>query len=288
MWTVFVAFVVALVAGLLAGGIVPLMVIVAQGGGHFQSGETIREKLLAEVSRPAILLTSGAATQTMLLLTALSAAILSPVPVVRRLRLNPSSLSPFGYLVAPIGATAVSFLFAGLVALLKIPESGTLKLLGESIRRLSPIEVVAGVLIVGVMPGFAEEFVFRGYAQTRLVERWGRWPGIVIASALFGVMHLDLLQGTFAMGFGLYIGYVAEKARSIRPTMVCHAVNNSIQVFLGRFAAGSDPQTRPSQAALLALGALAVLVLCTMYIYFRVNPPVDDLDPALAEGAAGS
>jgi hypothetical protein len=275
VWTVAVVFLVALLAGLMAGGIVPLAVVAAQSPGEFQTADTLREKLLTELSRPAVLLASGAATQVALLLTALGAAILSPVPLVRRLRLHRSSLSPFGYIVAPIGGLAVAVLFSQLVTLLKIPEGGTLKVLSDSIRHLSPVELVFAVLIIGIAPGFAEEFVFRGYIQTRLVERWGRWVGIVITAVLFGIMHMDVLQGTFVVGFGLYIGYVAEKAGSIRPTMVCHAVNNSIQVLLGRFSAGGDEKMPPSQAVFVALIALAVLVLCTAYIYFRVNAPAD-------------
>ena len=287
IWTVVVVFLVALLAGLMAGGIVPLAVVAAQSPGEFQTADTLREKLLTALNRPAVLLASGAATQIALLLTAIGASVLSPIPIVRRLRLNRSSLSPLGYIIAPIGGLAVSFLFGALVSLFKIPQGGTLKVLTDSIRHLSPVELIFAILVIGVAPGFAEEFIFRGYIQTRLVKRWGRWVGIVITAVLFGIMHMDLLQGTFVVGFGLYIGYIAEKAGSIRPTMVCHAVNNSIQVLIGRFAAASDEQMRPSQAAIYALVATAVLALCCAYIYFWVNPPgVDGLRASPLEGAA--
>jgi hypothetical protein len=267
-----VAFVVALLAGLIAGGIVPLVMVVAQSRGHLASGEEFRDALLASLQKPVVLLASGAATQSMLLVTAVCAAILSPLPLVRRLRLNPSSLSPLGSVIAPVGALAVSFLFGALVTLLGIHESGTLKLLGDSFRKLSPLGVLAAVMIVGIAPGFAEEFLFRGYMQTRLVQRWGRWLGISITAFAFGLMHMDLLQGTFAMGFGYYVGYLAEKAGSIRPTMLCHAVNNSVQVILGRFVVGSDEQTPRSVAAIMALIALSVLVAAVIYIRYRVHP----------------
>ena len=269
------AYVVALLAGLIAGGIVPLIMVVAQSRGRLASGEEFRDALVASLQKPTVLLSSGAATQSMLLVTAVCAAILSPLPIVRRLRLNPSSLSPLGYFIAPLGALAISFLFGALVTLLGIHENGTLKLLGDSFRKLSPLEVFAAVMIVGVAPAFAEEFLFRGYIQTRLVQRWGRWVGISITAIAFGLMHMDLLQGTFAMGFGFYIGYLAEKAGSIRPTMLCHAVNNSIQVILGRFVAGSDEQTPRSVAAVMALIALSVLVAAVLYIRYRVHPKAE-------------
>lgn len=274
VWTVFVVFMAALLAGLVAGGFVPFAMVVAQQGGRIESGEQLREALLAGVQQPTILLASGAATQVMLLLTALAAAMLSPRPVVERLRLNPSTLSPLGYVIAPIGAFAISILFGSLVSLLQIHESGTLKLLGDAFRHLTPVQVVFAVLIVGVMPGFAEEMLFRGYIQTRLVQRLGRWGGVLITAALFGIMHMDPLQGTFAIGFGIYIGYLADKCGSIRPGMLCHAFNNSVQVVLGRYLNGAGGQeTPPAQAAIMALIAAGVVALCSLYIYLRVRPP---------------
>jgi uncharacterized protein len=286
VWTVFVVFGVALLAGLVAAGIIPLIMVVAQHGEQFTTAEQLRDALIASVQQPVILLTSAAATQVMLLLTALSAAVLSPRPVLQRLRLKPSTLSPLGYIVAPIGAFAISILFGSLVTVFGIHETGTLKLLGDAFRHLSPAEVVFALLIVGVMPGFAEEFLFRGYIQTRLVQRLGRWGGILITAALFGIMHMDPLQGTFAIGFGIYIGYLADKAGSIRPAMVCHAFNNSVQVILGRYLVNGGQETPIKRAAIIALIAAAVVALCSLYIYFRVQPQPDGSAARLAPPAA--
>ena len=256
-----------------------MMMVLAQKGERFQTAEELRDGLLSAVQQPTILLTSGAATQLALLITALSAAILSPIPVVRRLRLNPSTLSPLGYVIAPVGAFAISILFGSIVTLLGIHETGTLKLLSDAFRHLTPVQVVFAVLVVGIMPGFAEEFLFRGYIQTRLVRRWGRWVGIGITALLFGVMHMDLLQGSFAMGFGIYIGYLVEKSGSIRPSMVCHALNNAVQVILGRYAGGGgggggEPPSMRT-AVLMALITAAVVALCSLYIWLRVRPPAE-------------
>ena len=285
VWTVFVAFGVAFIAGVVAGSIVPIMMILVGNGGKFENGEALNEAIQAGIVRPVILLSSGAATQAMLLVTVLSAAILSPVPLRRRLRLNPSTLSPLGYLITPIGAMSVSFLFSGVVALLGIHQSGTLKLMGDAFKTLTPTELAFAIAIVGVGPGFAEEFLFRGYAQTRLVQRWGRWPAIWITATLFGVMHMDLLQSPFAFGFGIYLGYLAEKSGSIRPTMVCHAVNNSLMVVVGWLAgAGASEPTR-QEGAIIAVVSLAVLLLCIVYVRVRVRPPAnnDILAPLLPE-----
>ena len=119
VWTVFVALAV-LAAGLVVGGMVPVMMVVAENGGKFENPQALTVAIQTGILRPTILLSSGAATQAMLLVTALSAAILSPVRLVRRLRLNPSTLSPLGYIIAPIGALAVSVLFSNIITLVDV------------------------------------------------------------------------------------------------------------------------------------------------------------------------
>jgi len=284
VWTVFVALAVAFIAGLVVGGMVPVMMVVAENGGKFENPQALTEAIQTGILQPTILLSSGAATQAMLLVTALSAAILSPVRLVRRLRLNPSTLSPIGYIIAPIGALAVSVLFSNIVTLLGIHESGTIKLMGDAFKKLTHTELVFAVLIVGVAPGFAEEFLFRGYMQTRLVQRWGRWPAIWITAAGFGIMHMDPLQSPFAFAFGIYLGYLAEKSGSIRPTMLCHAVNNGLMVVLGWMAGSAASEPTRKQAAVIAVVATVVLVLCCLYVRYRVHPPQTIDEPPPPDG----
>jgi hypothetical protein len=275
VWTVFLMFTLGLAAIVFVGLTVPSFIVVAEAGGQVTDRSEFVQALAQSIQQPRVLLTVGAASQATLLLAALCGAILSPVPIIRRLRLNPSTLSFVGYLIVPIGGFAISVLFSQIVSLLHIETGGNLKMFAEAFRKLSPIEVAMAVLIVGIMPAFAEEFLFRGYMQTRLVQRWGRWVGIAITALLFGIMHMDPLQSPFALGFGFYIGYVVEKSGSVRPGMACHAFNNSLQVILGRYVASSagEQQAAPAQSAVMALVAAAVIALCCLYVYFRVRPP---------------
>jgi membrane protease YdiL (CAAX protease family) len=107
--------------------------------------------------------------------------------------------------------------------------------------------------------GPGEEFLFRGYIQSRLNTAFGRpfrygevsWGwGLVIASLLFGVMHilnpfnpflgktdLYLWWGVWTVFGGLIFGYVREKAGSILPPALLHGLPQAIaSLFLGFFA----------------------------------------------------
>lgn len=47
-------------------------------------------------------------------------------------------------------------------------------------------------LAADFMVGMAEEFIFRGYLQYTLTRGMGFWPAAVLASVLFGLVHLDV------------------------------------------------------------------------------------------------
>jgi len=73
-----------------------------------------------------------------------------------------------------------------------------------------------------------EEFFFRGFLQFVLMRRIGETAGLIVASLLFGVAHLayrfDWRFIALATVLGLFCGMAYLKARSIRASMVTHAL----------------------------------------------------------------
>jgi hypothetical protein len=99
--------------------------------------------------------------------------------------------------------------------------------------RPAPFPLWYGVpLFLGsfVIVSFSEEFAFRGILQQHLQRMLGLWPGLVVASALFGLSHLNF--GTFpnwhlvilAGASGLFNGWAYQTTGSIRASMLTHAL----------------------------------------------------------------
>ncbi len=161
---------------------------------------------------------------------ALLLGALSPAPWRRRLRLEPSPLGWGGLGLAVLGFLALSTVSDSVVRLLGMQDRGTIGRLVIAFEDASPGALVLGVLGVGLAAGAAEELFFRGFVQSRLVERWGRWAGVAVTALAFGVYHLDALQGGFAVAVGLYLGWLTDRAGSVRPAAAAHVVNNSAWV----------------------------------------------------------
>jgi membrane protease YdiL (CAAX protease family) len=93
------------------------------------------------------------------------------------------------------------------------------------------------LLLIGTFFGFlwvvalAEEFFFRAFLQSLLAKRLGsEWLGLALASVLFGAAHLwfrSFPNWRFAIVggvAGVFYGMAFLKARSIRASMVTHAL----------------------------------------------------------------
>jgi membrane protease YdiL (CAAX protease family) len=146
-------------------------------------------------------------------------------------------------------------------------NEGTAK--GSGVRTFWPIisipaiiAVVLGMVGLGIIAsaiafqfyfaGFGEEILFRGYFQSRLNQDFGRpWkikgvsfgPGLLIASALFGVLHMlnpfnplmgkfeiDLLWGISSFVGGLLFGFLREKTGTVLSASLGHGLLDLGQV----------------------------------------------------------
>lgn len=95
--------------------------------------------------------------------------------------------------------------------------------------------LLMALLLGGVVAPVAEEVFFRGYLQAGLRSRWGARWALVISSLLFALVHLSpaTLPPLFVMG--LLLGYLYERTDSIWPSIILHALNNSM-AFIALFA----------------------------------------------------
>ena len=73
-----------------------------------------------------------------------------------------------------------------------------------------------------------EETFFRGFVHNWLRNRLSFWPATLISAALFGIFHLNLVQGFAAFLLGLVLAWLYEKADSLWAPITLHVTNNLI------------------------------------------------------------
>jgi membrane protease YdiL (CAAX protease family) len=144
------------------------------------------------------------------------------------LRLVPGRETNLTLVLAVVGTLALGQLLDSLTVLAGLSEHGNMKMIRSALAQAVGPELVLTVLVVGVLAGTAEEIFFRGYMQTRLVQRLSRRTAVVVTSLCFGAFHMDPLHGLLALILGLYLGWITELTGSALPAIVCHVVNNAL------------------------------------------------------------
>lgn len=133
----------------------------------------------------------------------------------------------------PVSVVAVSVSVAAIVVVLGW-NGLRVAVTGVSIGRFGQL---GGLALVSMLVGvFVEELLFRGVIQTRLSETLGSWPAVLLAAALFLLIHvpgwllLDLPVNAQVVGsvfvIGVICGVLRHLTRSIWPAVAAHWANN--------------------------------------------------------------
>jgi len=210
--------------------------------------------------------------QALMIVPVLVAAKLSPLSMPIRLGLVrgtwPLKLWISSAIATPIVGLISSLIVGGLMG-----ESESLEEMTSIFRSLGQGGFfIPLALMVGITPGICEELLFRGYVQTRLVQRWGGILAILITSAVFAAFHMDLIHSTAVMAVGIYLGWLSWASGSIFPAMIAHFVNNFLSVVavvvLPQSAIGSGPmkpEDLPDGAVLIMSGTVLCSLVALVY-----------------------
>ncbi|MDW8263798.1 MAG: CPBP family intramembrane glutamic endopeptidase [Gemmataceae bacterium] len=116
------------------------------------------------------------------------------------------------------------------------------------------------ILIVGVLPGIAEELFFRGFIGHGLVGRYGVLRGVLLTSLLFGLVHLEPRQIIYAPVVGVLLHWIYWTTRSLWMPMLLHVLNNALSVAAPRFD-GLDFLNEPGSWRWWAMLSASLLLL---------------------------
>lgn len=170
------------------------------------------------------------------------AALLLPRPTARGARLRPAAAAALAagaaLLVQPVLHLAV------LAAAWFAPRPGLAPAVFPALGLPTAGWSLAAVLVLAPL---AEEWFFRGRLLPWLAERLGERSALSLSSLAFAVAHGAPLQALIAIPFGLLLGWLWLRARSLYPCVLAHLIHNAL------LAVGSG-------SLLLAPGFAALLI----------------------------
>lgn len=139
-------------------------------------------------------------------------------------------------------------------------------------QEMSGNTFIVNLILMAVIPAISEEFVFRGvlfhtYRKSSVLY------GIVISGVVFGLMHLNFNQFSYAFVLGIVFALVIEATGSIYAVMIAHFVINGNSVVMMELsdkllgAVGQNSQQLQSQITpqylMMVVGVYGMIALGT-------------------------
>jgi membrane protease YdiL (CAAX protease family) len=273
VWTVFVAYAAAWGVMGTAGGV--LLVAALLNDFRIQDfpdpldPQALEALMIGVSTKPWFVLASVAISSLSLAGIALVAAKLSPAVFVERLRLRRAHGGKSRFLIAPLAAVAALTAGSAILSVLTLvfgKKSDALVAIESVVHSTGPMFVLTFVLFAVAAP-LGEELFFRGYAQTRLVARYGRSVGVLIATGLFALLHFDPMHVAVAYAIGAVLAWTTERTGSIRSAIFAHAANNGLFVL----GASSKTEESPTWVSAAGLSLVAVVALAGIAVLTRVR-----------------
>lgn len=128
------------------------------------------------------------------------------------------------------------------------------------------IPFLLSVIGYGLLAPFAEEVCFRGILYGYF-SKWMKAPvAIAISALLFGLYHVNPVQGIYAALMGAVMALLVWLTGSLGASMLFHMTSNLLVVFYSSFTVLYDFILSPAGSVLtVLLGAGGVLVLILLY-----------------------
>jgi membrane protease YdiL (CAAX protease family) len=150
--------------------------------------------------------------------------------------------------------------------------------------------LLSAIALVVVAP-ITEEFIFRGIILQRWASKWGIQSALVASSLLFGILHANFVGLSI---FGIVMGVLYIKTRTLIVPIACHAFNNSLAVAMSFLA--TDSKTTSAVDGLEQLrsnwwvGVVLMLISLPLLIRFlsRNWPRKNALLPYLVNASQGN
>ena len=128
------------------------------------------------------------------------------------------------------------------------------------------------------MAPLVEELLFRGAIQGHLLRKgMNPWVALFIASAIFGIVHMNPVQILFAFAIGLIFGWLYYRTGSLVPGIVGHFINNTIACVQMATMSQEEINTKTiewvGEGPTYVLFALSFVVMVGMFLYLKKRLP---------------
>ncbi|MEE1516697.1 MAG: type II CAAX endopeptidase family protein [Lachnospiraceae bacterium] len=133
------------------------------------------------------------------------------------------------------------------------------------------------LVVIALLPAVVEEFIFRGLIFNGYKRR-NPLMAIILSALLFGFIHMNINQFTYAFAIGVIFGLMAYATGSLLPSIMSHFIINGTSVVITHMSADTTKAPVATEvklkvadyvAAYTVMAIVAVAGLALAYFVFK-------------------
>lgn len=130
--------------------------------------------------------------------------------------------------------------------------------------RRSTWDLISNMLVLAVLAGVCEEFLFQGALQP-LMTRWTKNPhiGVLVTAFIFSILHFQFYGFIPRFALGVYLGYLFYWSRSLWLPILAHVLHNALSILVDFTLQGKGIDTDNLQFTDIH-GSIPVIISCTL------------------------
>lgn len=142
--------------------------------------------------------------------------------------------------------------------------------------------ILSQVVAIVIAAPLVEEYIFRGLVYNRVTALSNKTAGMIISALLFGIFHMNFVQGTYGFLIGLLLVYVYDKYKTMAAPVIFHMSANGFSLLVSVLFSDSSSADSESPFFLISMiGLCVVLCIFTAGFLLLINQKVN---PKLKEG----
>lgn len=131
--------------------------------------------------------------------------------------------------VATVGLYFLAILISNIIGIVS-PE--TMEAYNEMMNMALGGNIFMVMITTIILAPISEECIMRGMIFRNLQKYFSVPAAIVIQAVIFGIFHMNWVQGLYVLPVGLALGFAAAKSKSVLPCIYMHMLNNFMSVVL--------------------------------------------------------
>lgn len=183
-----------------------------------------------------------------------------------------------------VGFAALELIISCILFLIQFTAPGALENYSNMIQMagLADMSVMSTILTLVGAP-IVEEICFRGITMKWAKEFSSKfWAVNLFQALLFGIAHLNIVQGIYAFVLGLILGYVANKYKSLWASIAGHLAFNFAGTYLVSWLLG-DIETINAKYIIAFVLSIAIFAAAAFFVTKKEKDYVEAVVEAKAE-----